>query len=136
MPVSIPLSCMYVLINSANYKPSAQGAAQAFEDAGVLGAIFRHSMGRDQIPDAVRVFEEVRKQRASDVQLYSSNQKALFSLPDGVEQKKRDLELRKGADFDLFHWLWKYDANKSGLEAWKRETNATEGGRSVDLCKM
>ena len=72
---------------------SAQGAAQAFEDAGVLGGIFSQSVERNQIPDALRVFEEVRKPRASDVRHRTLDQKAMFALADGPDQEKRDAQL-------------------------------------------
>ncbi|KAF7175189.1 hypothetical protein CNMCM7691_006593 [Aspergillus felis] len=98
----------------------AQGAAQAFEDAGVLGGIFSQSVGHDQIPDALRVFEEVRKPRASEVRRRTLDQKAMFALANGPEQEERDAKLRAGADYGLFEWLWGYDAAKSGREAWER----------------
>ncbi|KAM0276005.1 hypothetical protein ACHAQH_007175 [Verticillium albo-atrum] len=103
----------------------AQGAAQAFEDAGVLGAIFSQPVGRDQIPDALRVFEEVRKPRASDVRHRTLDQKAMFSLFDGPDQEERDAGLRAGADYGLFRWLWGYDAAESGREAWEQFLNKT-----------
>lgn len=105
----------------------AQGAAQAFEDAGVLGAIFSQSVGHGQIPDALRVFEEVRKPRASEVRRRTLDQKALFALPDGPDQMERDAKLRGGSEAELFNWLWDYDAEASGREAWERfigESNA------------
>ena len=107
----------------------AQGAAQAFEDAGVLGAIFSHSVGRDQIPDALRVFEEVRKPRASDVRHRTLDQKAMFALANGPDQEERDANLRAGGDYELFQWLWGYDAAKSGREAWKRVSTETYDNR-------
>ncbi|KAI1734120.1 hypothetical protein F4680DRAFT_471418 [Xylaria scruposa] len=100
----------------------AQGAAQAFEDAGVLGAIFSQSMERDQIPDALRVFEEVRKPRASDVRHRTLDQKAMFALADGPDQEKRDARLHAGEDWKLFQWLWEYNATEHGREAWARFT--------------
>ncbi|KAK1996099.1 FAD binding domain-containing protein [Colletotrichum falcatum] len=103
----------------------AQGAAQAFEDAGVLGAIFSQSVGHDQIPDALRVFEEVRKPRASDVRRRTLDQKAMFALADGPAQEERDARLRAGADYGLFEWLWEYNAVESGTEAWKRQLTET-----------
>ncbi|KAM0514716.1 hypothetical protein ACHAP0_001745 [Verticillium nonalfalfae] len=109
--------------------PGAQGAAQAFEDAGVLGAIFSQPVGRDQIPDALRVFEEVRKPRASDVRHRTLEQKAMFALLDGPGQEERDAGLRGGADYGLFRWLWEYDAAESGREAWEAFLNkAREDG--------
>ncbi|KAI1497644.1 hypothetical protein F5X99DRAFT_432823 [Biscogniauxia marginata] len=106
----------------------AQGAAQAFEDAGVLGVIFSQSVGRDQIPDALRVFEEVRKPRASDVRHRTLDQKAMFALADGPDQEERDAKLRAGADREFFKWLWDYDAAESGREAWKVFTETHENG--------
>ncbi|KAK2030009.1 FAD binding domain-containing protein [Colletotrichum zoysiae] len=105
----------------------AQGAAQAFEDAGVLGAIFSQSVGYDQIPDALRVFEEVRKPRASDIRRLTLNQKAMFALGDSPEQEERDAKLRAGADYGLFEWLWGYNAAESGRKAWQRFLTETYG---------
>lgn len=85
-------------------------------------------MGRDQIPDALRVFEEVRKPRASDVRHRTLDQKAMFALADGPDQEKRDAKLRAGADHELFKWLWEYDAVESGREAWKNFTKTHENG--------
>ncbi|KAF1922275.1 FAD/NAD(P)-binding domain-containing protein [Didymella exigua CBS 183.55] len=98
----------------------AQGAAQAFEDAGVLGGIFGQLVRRQQIPDALKVFEEVRKPRASNVRHRTIDQKAMFALADGPAQEERDAKFRAGADFDLFKWLWEYDAAEAGREAWER----------------
>lgn len=83
-------------------------------------------MVRDQIPDALRVFEEVRKGRASDVRQRTLDQKAMFALADGPDQEKRDAKLRAGADHELFKWLWEYDAAESGREAWRNFTKTYE----------
>ncbi|KAI1632603.1 FAD/NAD(P)-binding domain-containing protein [Biscogniauxia mediterranea] len=106
----------------------AQGAAQAFEDAGVLGAIFSQPVGRDQIPDALRVADEVRRPRASDVRRRTLEQKAMFALADGPDQEERDTKFRAGADRGLYKWLWEYDAAASGREAWKIFTETHESG--------
>lgn len=98
----------------------AQGAAQAFEDAGVLGAIFSHPIEYNQIPKALEVFEDVRRPRALEVRRRTLNQKAMFALADGPEQEARDAKLRAGEDYALFEWLWQYDAVKAGGQAWKR----------------
>lgn len=126
-------ACEYnhgLFIHSKTNQPffRAQGAAQAFEDAGVLGGIFSHSVGRDQIPDALRVFEGVRKPRASIVRHRTLDQMAMFALDNGPNQEERDANLRAGADFELFKWLWEYDAVESGREAWKNFTETHEKG--------
>ena len=126
MPVSVSVIwSLHPIPKSADPSSRAQGAAQAFEDAGVLGAIFSQSVGHDQIPDALRVFEEVRKPRASDVRHRTLNQKAMFALADGPDQEERDTKLRAGADYGLFQWLWGYDAAESGREAWNRVSAET-----------
>ncbi|KAJ5679523.1 hypothetical protein N7462_007767 [Penicillium macrosclerotiorum] len=107
----------------------AQGAAQAFEDAGVLGGIFSQSVRHDQIPDALRVFEEVRKPRASDVRHHTLKQKAMFALSDGPEQEERDARLRAGEDFALFEWLWSYNAAEMGRDAWSRALTETRANK-------
>ncbi|KAJ8107045.1 hypothetical protein OPT61_g9135 [Boeremia exigua] len=106
----------------------AQGAAQAFEDAGVLGGIFSQSVQLDQIPDALRVFEEVRKPRASAVRHRTLDQKAMFGMADGPDRVRRDANLRAGADHELFKWLWEHDATESGREAWKSFLEAPKHG--------
>lgn len=76
-------------------------------------------MGHTQIPDALRVFEEVRKPRASEVRRRTLDQKALFALADGPDQMERDAKLRGGSEAEMFKWLWEYDAEASGREAWE-----------------
>ena len=110
---------------------SAQGAAQAFEDAGVLGGIFSHPITHDQIPDALRVFEQVRRPRASKVRQRTLEQKALFALPDGQDREARDAAFRAGGDFDLFKWLWEYNAAESGKEAWRVFRQGILGGERI-----
>ncbi|KAI1148119.1 FAD binding domain-containing protein [Nemania diffusa] len=96
----------------------AQGAAQAFEDAGVLGGIFSQAIGRDQIPEALRVFEEVRRPRASFVRHRTLEQKAKFALADGPDQQNRDARFLEGEDYALYERLWTYDAAERGRQAW------------------
>lgn len=44
----------------------------------------------------------------------------MFALADGLAQEERDSKLRAGADFELFRWLWEFDAAGIGRETWKR----------------
>lgn len=105
----------------------AQGAAQAFEDAGFLGAIFARVSDAAQIPDALQVFEDGRKPRTDKVKRHTLARKEMYVLHDGPEQQKRDeklaLGLMKGspdelADPDFQKWLWGYDAITDGARAW------------------
>jgi salicylate hydroxylase len=83
---------------------------------------------RDQIPDALRVFEDVRKPRASNVRNRTIDQKKMFALSDGPAQEERDAKLRAGKDFELFKWLWKYDAAESGRQAWGKFIETHKNG--------
>ncbi|ETS87748.1 hypothetical protein PFICI_01576 [Pestalotiopsis fici W106-1] len=105
----------------------AQGAAQAFEDAGVLGGIFSQVVEPEQIPDALRVFEQVRKPRASEVRRRTLDQKAMFALRDKHEQDLRDAKLGAGEDWKLFQWLWEYNAAEDGSKAWQQFLEARNG---------
>ncbi|KAM7196188.1 putative FAD binding domain containing protein [Rhypophila sp. PSN 637] len=97
----------------------AQGAAQAFEDAGALGGIFEHPISRDQIPDALKVFEQSRRPRASQVRSRALAQNTMIGLPDGQAQQERDAMLGAGGDYGTWKWLWDYDAAEAGRRAWK-----------------
>ncbi len=46
----------------------SQGAAQAIEDAAALGRCLARSTGPDSIPILTRYYEEIRKERAYEVQ--------------------------------------------------------------------
>ncbi|KAF3766666.1 hypothetical protein M406DRAFT_15900, partial [Cryphonectria parasitica EP155] len=106
----------------------AQGAAQAFEDAAVLGAIFARVSDKMQIPHALEVFEELRKPRANEVKSHTLARKEMYGLHDGPEQEERDGKLALGsvkgcpdelADPDFQKWLWGYDAAADGARAWE-----------------
>ncbi|KAK3689565.1 hypothetical protein B0T22DRAFT_499243 [Podospora appendiculata] len=106
----------------------AQGASMAFEDAGVLGGIFANLADRSDIPDALRVYQQLRKPRADEVRDRTLQQKAMYSLPDGPAQQERDAKLAfKGplvgspnalGDPVFQQWLWGYDAEIEGENAW------------------
>ena len=83
----------------------AQGAAQAIEDGAGLAAALTEC--GDDVRSALRRYEEIRKPRATRVQDASRANAALWHLPPGPEQTRRDEELRSGgADFKSYEWLW------------------------------
>jgi salicylate hydroxylase len=86
----------------------AQGAAQAIEDAAVLAACLR-SADQGSVPQALRRYEEVRRPRASQVQLMSRGREVRNHLPDGPEQQQRDTELTNGDPLRQSAWLYGYD---------------------------
>jgi salicylate hydroxylase len=89
----------------------AQGAAQAIEDAFVLGECLGESSA-SEVPTALRRYEEARRQRAGDMQDSSRAAADTFYLPDGDRQRERDESYR--TLLDTFPWghrqlLWEHD---------------------------
>lgn len=112
----------------------AQGAAQAIEDAAVLGAV----MGRmpDQAPQTInrtlRVYQELRKERAETlVEMAAASGRALH-LGEGAAKEERDkqfaaLKEKKGgavpdkwADADVQKMIYGHDCVKVAEEEYER----------------
>jgi len=84
----------------------AQGAGQAVEDAGVLAAELTGA-GRHDVEAAIARYASARKPRTARVQQASRANAALWHLPEGPEQQRRDIELATGSgDFKSYEWLW------------------------------
>jgi salicylate hydroxylase len=84
----------------------AQGAAQALEDAAVLGEELA-GVGSDDVAAALSRFVARRRPRAQRVLEASRGNGDLFHFPDGPEQQARDAELAEGlGDFRAYLWLW------------------------------
>jgi salicylate hydroxylase len=86
----------------------AQGAAQAIEDAAAL-ADSLHGADRSSVPQALRHYEDVRRPRASRVQLMSRGREVRNHLPDGPEQLRRDVELANGDPLRDSAWLYGHE---------------------------
>ena len=82
-----------------------QGAAQAVEDAEVLGACLS-GVGPDAVPEALKRYESIRLPRASRVQLMSRGREVQNHLPDGVEQERRDAGFGKVDALRESGWLY------------------------------
>ena len=91
----------------------AQGAAQALED----GATLTSCLTRDtatSIHESLRLYESVRKPRASRVHILSETNKTRFHLPDSPAQRERDERMdRGGTDFSIkaVEWIYAHDAS-------------------------
>lgn len=107
----------------------AQGAAQAVEDAAALGVLLSTISSRDEIPLALKAYEQSRKPRADTVQQSGSENRITLHLPDGPEQRARDEQFRSSlksgsnpdrwTDLETQKFLWGWDAEKAALDAWK-----------------
>jgi len=86
----------------------AQGAAQAIEDAFVLAECLRGASA-GEAPARLRRYEEIRRPRATQVQLMSRGREVKNHLPDGPEQASRDRELGSGNPLRDSAWLYGHD---------------------------
>lgn len=84
----------------------AQGAAQAIEDAAVLGETLA-GVAPGEVAAALGRYEARRKPRASRVQALSRANGKTWHVPDGPEQQARDAALARGdSDFRAYEFLW------------------------------
>ena len=89
----------------------AQGAAQAIEDAVVLADCLG-SADHGSVRQALRRYEEMRRPRTSQVQAMSRGREVRNHLPDGPEQRQRDVELANGDPLRQSAWLYGYDLDR------------------------
>jgi len=92
----------------------AQGAAQAIEDGAALASLLKAMP--DDVPAALRRYEEIRKPRATRLQQASSANRTRFHLPDGPEQQARDQAMATSGDRSIANigWLYLHDASDVG----------------------
>jgi salicylate hydroxylase len=89
----------------------AQGAGQAIEDGAALAACQKR-LGTAAAPEAIRLYEHLRRPRATRLQELSRINKRRFHLPDGPLQEERDAELARRGDrsIEAIAWLYGHDA--------------------------
>lgn len=84
----------------------SQGANQALEDVLVLADCLAAD---DDLPVALRRYEAARHHRTARIHREARLRAATFHLPDGPEQRQRDLVLAKQQDLDHLDWLYGHD---------------------------
>jgi salicylate hydroxylase len=92
----------------------AQGAAQAIEDGCVLAASLKRDAG--DVVAALARYEKLRRPRTSNVQLIARGNKTRNHLPDGPEQRARDVRMLAGdAEWSIgaTAWIYEYDATQA-----------------------
>lgn len=104
----------------------AQGAAQAVEDAAVLGIVLSKISSKDEIPTALKAYELARKERAERVQNTAGNTRTVLHMEDGEEQLKRDQAFANVAlggenpdpwgDPAAQKFLWSFDVERDFIE--------------------
>ncbi|KAK7979662.1 hypothetical protein PG989_012119 [Apiospora arundinis] len=120
----------------------AQGANSAIEDGAVLGLLLSHIQSRDQVPQALKMYEKLRKSRGESIVRETFKQRASFHMPDGPEQEARDTIFLSQLGKDLKGpfpsrwtcpqvqpWLYGYDAYEE-VENAVREEPFTKAGRA------
>lgn len=112
----------------------AQGANSSIEDGAVLGNVLAAIESREQLPAALKLYEQLRKTRGEMIVKETFAQRHDFHMADGPEQEARDeLMLSKlGKQIDckfpsrwqcpeVQPWLYGYDANEetdAALRKW------------------
>ena len=75
----------------------AQGAAQAIEDAAVLGPCLERASCSAEIPRMMAMYEQLRKPRADRIVAASNENGEIFHMVDETEQKRRNEAMAKGS---------------------------------------
>ncbi|KAL4767836.1 hypothetical protein BDW60DRAFT_226324 [Aspergillus nidulans var. acristatus] len=68
----------------------AQGANSSLEDGAVLGGLLGHLRHKSQLPQILKLYESLRKNRGEAIVRETFKQRHDFHLPDGEQQEKRD----------------------------------------------
>lgn len=114
----------------------AQGANSSLEDGAVLGNLLAVVKDKEQLPEALRLYEKLRKKRGEAIVRETFAQRNDFHMMDGEEQRKRDelfaSQLGKEEPEVKFPsrwtcpvvqpWLYGYDAKKEVEEALKESS--------------
>ncbi|WP_211286492.1 FAD-dependent monooxygenase, partial [Streptomyces griseoruber] len=85
----------------------AQGAAQAIEDGAVLALCL--AAAPDNPIAALGRYEELRRRRTARLQEVSHGRSHINHLPDGPEQRARDLEYSQADPLRANGWIYEYD---------------------------
>ncbi|WP_371657752.1 FAD-dependent monooxygenase [Streptomyces sp. NBC_00280] len=93
----------------------AQGAAQAMEDAAVLAGCLADQP--EEPSAALRRYEDVRRPRATRVQLMSRGRAESNHLPDGPAQRARDAGFANEDPLAHNGWIYGHDAELALREA-------------------
>ncbi|KAF2676552.1 FAD/NAD(P)-binding domain-containing protein, partial [Lentithecium fluviatile CBS 122367] len=133
----------FILIGDAAHSMAphlVQGASQAIEDAACLAELFGKVQHRNQIPDALKMFQDLRQARCLGISRRAEKVGRFWTLGDGPYQQERDRQLKEHQPFDgypnpfsdpnLQKWLYDYDIAKAVSEAWEIYASGKWAGTS------
>lgn len=114
----------------------SQGAAMAVEDGAALAMVLNQICSLEELPFALRAFEQERIKRSSDMQNASRVNGLIWHFPDGPEQEARDAAMaaevmavpftrssNQWSDPVTQWWAYGYDAEKEMKKVWSREVS-------------
>jgi salicylate hydroxylase len=84
---------------------AGQGANQALEDGLALATILAQA-DRVSVPDALRIYESLRRERTAGVQATSRTNRANYEASTDLDRRDREL----GGQVGDRTWIWNYDA--------------------------
>lgn len=91
---------------------AASGAAMAVEDGIVLGrllGLFSRSSSSQTIPDLLKLYQSIRKERATRIVDLANSNRDLYQMDDGPSQQKRDQDFANHSwtnEKELFPWAY------------------------------
>ncbi|KAJ2911626.1 hypothetical protein MD484_g8788, partial [Candolleomyces efflorescens] len=104
---------------------SRHSTSLAIEDAQTLGRLFSHIKHKNQLPQFLNAYEEIRQPRVSATQEYEQRQFGMFSAPAGPPMAQRDAMMRAALayedwehmDEDTFKMVWGNELTLMGHDA-------------------
>ena len=135
----------FVLIGDAAHAMTpylAQGAAQCIEDSAVLGHLLSQLESKEQIPDLLTLFQNIRVPRVFTIRDKAARAGKINELPDGPEQRERDSFMRAHGPYEvdgypntygdpaILRLLYGYSALEEVEKAWKVYLKREEISRS------
>src|ERR1700730_8904159 len=101
---------------------AGQGANQALEDGLALATILAQA-DRASVPEALRVYESVRRERTACVQATSRRNRAYYEASTDLDRRDRALGRQAGDRT----WISNYDAEPAAQAALVARRSATSG---------
>jgi salicylate hydroxylase len=91
---------------------AGQGANQALEDGLALATILAQA-DRASVPEALRIYESLRRERTAGVQAMSRTNRANYEASTDLDRRDREL----GGQVGDRTWIWNYDAEAEAKTA-------------------